>query len=143
MAELAREPAGYWTGLAHGAVIAYLDRAHRKLGVTQRHWMTFNALIRAGRGLTRAELTDELAQYFTPQIGGVETYGEVLDDLLRQGYVVDVGGRLEFTGTGREKREEIAAHVSENRAHLHEGIDDADYATTVTVLRRLAANARR
>ena len=61
VAELAREPAGYWTGAAHEAVIAYINAEHRKLGVTQRHWMTLNALARSADGLTRAEVGDDCA----------------------------------------------------------------------------------
>jgi hypothetical protein len=144
VSELAREPVGYWTGAAHEAVIAYIDAEHRKLGVTQRHWMTFNALARSADGLTRAEVGAELRQYFTPQIGAFDTYAAVLDDLADRGYVeTDGQERLRLTDSGWAKRAEIAAGVPAIRGHLHAGIDDADYATTVAVLRRIVANATR
>ncbi len=144
VSDLAREPAGYWTGAAHEAVIAYINAEHRKLGVTQRHWMTLNALARSADGLTRAEVGDELRQYMTPQIGTFETYGAVLDDLVDRGYVeTDGEERLRLTDRGLAKRAEIAAGTPAIRGHLHEGIDDADYALTVTVLRQLVANATR
>ncbi|HWM74640.1 MAG TPA: MarR family winged helix-turn-helix transcriptional regulator [Nocardioides sp.] len=142
--DLAREPAGYWTGAAHEAVIAYINVEHRKLGVTQRHWMTLNALARSADGLTRAEVGDELRQYLTPQIGAFETYAAVLDDLVDRGYVeADGQERLRLTESGLAKRADIAARTPAIRGHLHEGIDDADYATTVAVLRRMVANATR
>ena len=37
---------------------------------------------------------------------------------------------------------ELKAHAPAIRARIHEGIDEADYATTVKVLRRLISNTR-
>jgi DNA-binding MarR family transcriptional regulator len=140
--ELAQQPAGYWTGAAHEAVIRYIGSEHRKLGVTQRHWMTLNALARSDDGLTRAAVGEELRQYMTPHIGSFETYGAVLDDLESRGFIEpDAVGVLRLTDAGRAKREEIAARTPAVRGHLHRGIDDADYAVAVAVLRRLVANA--
>ena len=142
IAELARQPAGYWTGAAHEAVIAYINVEHRKLGVTQRHWMTLNALARATEGLSREAVSEEIRQYLTPQIGSFETYAAVLDDLEEREYVeTDQEGRLRLTDSGWEKRAEIAAGTDAIRGHLHQGIDDVDYATMVRVLRRMVANA--
>jgi DNA-binding MarR family transcriptional regulator len=140
--ELAQQPAGYWTGAAHEAVIGYIRSEHRKLGVTQRHWMTLNALARSDDGLTRTAVGEQLRQYMTPQIGSFDTYGAVLDDLEARGFVEpDAVGKLHLTGAGRAKREEIAARTPAVRGHLHRGIDDADYAVAVAVLQRLVANA--
>ncbi|MCK2239721.1 MULTISPECIES: MarR family winged helix-turn-helix transcriptional regulator [unclassified Crossiella] len=141
-AELARQPVGYWTGLAHETVIRHIHQTHGTLGVTQRHWMTLNALVRHEGGLTRAEVTDYLRQYLTPQIGEVATYPAVLDDLLDKGWIaVGAGGRLTLTEAGVDGRARLADLTAGIRGRLHDGVSEADYATAVRVLRRIIGNA--
>ncbi|MGO1053733.1 hypothetical protein [Crossiella sp. CA198] len=141
-AELARQPVGYWTGLAHETVIRHIHETHGTLGVTQRHWMTLNALANHQGGLTRTEVTDFLRQYLTPQIGEVSTYPAVLDDLLGKGWIaVGEGGRLTLTGAGVAGRARLAELTAGIRGRLHDGVSDADYATAVRVLRRIIGNA--
>lgn len=141
-AELARQPVGYWTGADHEAVIRYINDEHGKLGVTQRHSMTLNALARSSGGLTRAEVTDELRPYMTSQIGDVSTYPAVLDDLLERRWIAaDVDGRLSLTDDGRAGRARIAELVDDIRVRLHEGVCDEKYVAALKVLRRITANA--
>ncbi|AXK33972.1 MarR family transcriptional regulator [Streptomyces armeniacus] len=141
-AELAQHPVGYWTGAAHEAVIRYINAEHAKAGVTQRHWMTLNALLRNEGGLTREEVTDQLSRYMTPQIGDVSTYPAVLDDLLGRGWVAaGPDGRLTLTGEGHAGRARVAGRTEGIRAVLHEGVTDEEYAAAVRVLRRITANA--
>lgn len=141
-AELAQQPVGYWTGAAHEAVIAYIGQEHAKVGVTQRHWMTLNALLRSDGGLTRQEITDSLARYMTPQIGDVSTYPAVLDDLVDRGWIAaGPDGRLTLTDSGHAGRARVAERAESVRAHLHQGVTDEEYAAAVKVLRRITANA--
>lgn len=139
--QLARQPAGYWTGAAHEAIIRYINEEDGKLGVTQRHWMTLNALARTEVGLTRAQVTDELRQYLTPQIGDVATYPAVLDDLLSKGWItVGSGQRLALTDEGRAGRARLAELAVAIRHRLHDGVPEHDYVTALRVLRRMIAN---
>ncbi|GAA4983484.1 MarR family winged helix-turn-helix transcriptional regulator [Actinopolymorpha pittospori] len=141
-AELAHHPVGYWTGAAHEAVISYIDQEHRRLGVTQRHWMTLNALTRNEAGLTREEITYVLRRYMTPQIGDVSTYPAVLDDLVERGWVAaGTDGRLTLTDAGHAGRARIAERTAAIRAHLHDGVTDEEYVAALKVLRRITANA--
>lgn len=141
--DLARpdQPAGYWTGAAHEAIIKFIGAEQGKLGVTQRHWMTFNALDRSADGLTREALTEALAPYMTPQIGSPDTYPSVLDDLTARAYVeMDSGGVLLLTAAGQQKRADVLALSEDIRSTVHTGIDDDDYVTALTVLQRMIAN---
>jgi hypothetical protein len=138
--ELARQPVGYWTGAAHEAVIRYIGEEHGKLGVTQRHWMALNAVVRLGAP-TRQEVTDDLRQYLSPQIGDVSTFPTVLDDLLtRRWLALDTAGRLALTEDGSAGRARIAARTADIRATMHEGVKDEDYVVTLKVLRRIIGN---
>lgn len=141
-AELAQQPVGYWTGAAHEAVIRYIGGEHAKAGVTQRHWMTLNALLRSEGGLSRQEVTDALSRYMTPQIGDVSSYPAVLDDLVDRGWLSEgPDGRLTLTGSGHAGRARVAERAESVRAHLHQGVTDEEYVTAVKVLRRITANA--
>ncbi|GAA2831770.1 MarR family transcriptional regulator [Crossiella cryophila] len=140
-AELARQPVGYWTGLAHEVVIRHIRETDSTLGVTQRHRMTLNALASREGGMTRTEVTDFLRQYLTPQIGEVSTYPAVLDDLLDKGWIVlGDGGRLTLTEAGYDGRARLAELAVGIRRRLHEGVSDADYVAALRVLRRIIAN---
>ncbi len=140
-AELAQQPVGYWTGAAHETVIRFIHDEFGRLGVTQRHWMTLNALIRSESGLTREEVTEALRRYMTPQIGDVSTYPVVLDDLLDRDWITaDTEGRLTLTDNGRAGRARIAERIDDIRARLHEGVPDEEYVAALKVLRRITAN---
>jgi hypothetical protein len=52
------------------------------------------------------------------------------------------GQRLKITDLGEQARVTIGSHAPEIRALIHQGIDDADYATTIRVLQRLIRNTR-
>ncbi|MFI6978561.1 MarR family winged helix-turn-helix transcriptional regulator [Embleya sp. NPDC050154] len=138
---LANQPAGYWTGAAHTAVIAFINAEHAKLGLSQRHWMTLNRLAADEGGLTREALTEALREYMTPQVGDVSTYATIVDDLLDRGWITPGhDGRLTLTAAGRTGRARLAAIAPRVRERIHAGIPDEDYALTVQVLRRMIAN---
>ena len=53
----------------------------------------------------------------------------------------DAEDRLWLTAAGEQARVHLARNAPAVRAALHEGIDDADYVTTVKLLQRLILNA--
>jgi hypothetical protein len=53
----------------------------------------------------------------------------------------DAEERLWLTEEGERARVDLARNAPAIRAALHEGIDDADYVTTLKVLRQLILNA--
>ncbi|AIS02028.1 transposase [Streptomyces glaucescens] len=141
-AELAAQPAAYWTGVAHQALIAFTRARQAELGFTQpQYWLLRNLsphdLSPDGRGRTLAELRQAMRSYLRPE-----------DDLAAEARALLEGGRLTRDGDGRwwiteageAARAELKRHAPAIRARVHEGIEDADYVTALRVLRRMIRN---
>ncbi|WP_327000121.1 MarR family winged helix-turn-helix transcriptional regulator [Dactylosporangium sp. NBC_01737] len=141
-AELAGQPAAYWTGVAYEALIAFTRARQAELGFTQpQFWLLRNLspqdLSADGQGMTVAELREAM-----------RTYLRASDDLSAEAVVLlergwlrrDDDGRLWITEAGEEARAGLARHAPAIRALIHDGIDDADYVTALKVLRQLIRN---
>ncbi|MFD0266389.1 MarR family transcriptional regulator [Streptomyces sp. NPDC127106] len=141
-AELAQQPAAYWTGVAYEALIAFTRARQAELGFTQpQYWLLRNLskhdLSPDGRGMTLPELRRAMAAYLRSE-DDLEAEAEVL---LGQGRLTrDDDGRLWITEAGEEARTRIKEHAPAIRARIHEGIDDADYVTALKILRQMIAN---
>lgn len=142
-AELAGQPAAYWTGVAYEALIAFTRARQAEKGYTQpQFWLLRNLsahdLSPDGAGMTVPELRKAMASYIRPE-----------DDLAAEAAVLVERGwlrrddeeRLWLTEEGEEARGRLARNAPAIRAALHEGIDDADYVTALKVLRQLIRNA--
>ena len=140
--ELAHQPAAYWTGVAYEALIAYTRARHAEYGFTQPgFWLlrnlSTNDLWPSGRGRTIGELEHAMSTYLRPE----DDLASEADILIGRGWLTrDDDGRLTITTEGDEARVSLAAHAPEVRAAIHEGIDDADYVTTLKVLQRMIRN---
>ncbi|KOX11704.1 MarR family winged helix-turn-helix transcriptional regulator [Micromonospora profundi] len=140
--ELARQPAAYWTGVAYEALIAFTRARHAEHGFTQpQFWLlrnlSANDLLPQGGGMTIAELRQAMSSYLRAE-DDLDAEAEVL---LERGWLVrDDEGRLRITEAGEEARVTLALHAPAVRARIHEGIDDADYVTTLKVLRQMIRN---
>ncbi|MFF5449170.1 MarR family transcriptional regulator [Streptomyces sp. NPDC012888] len=142
-AELAGQPAAYWTGLAYEALIAFTRARMTEKGYTQpQFWLlrnlSVNDLSADGEGMTVPELREAMASYLRPE-DDLAAEAEVL--LVRGWLTRDAEGRLWLTEAGEQARVELARNAPAIRAALHEGIDDADYVITMKVLQRLIRNA--
>lgn len=142
-AELAGQPAAYWTGVAYEALIAYTRARQAEKGYTQpQFWLlrnlSANDISPDGEGMTVPELQQAMTSYIRPEDDlAVEAEG-----LVERGWLTrDASGRLWLTEEGEQARVDLKRNAPAIRAALHEGIDDADYVTTVKVLRRLIRNA--
>ncbi|UED87955.1 MarR family winged helix-turn-helix transcriptional regulator [Streptomyces profundus] len=141
-AELAAQPAAYWTGVAHEAVISFTRARQAELGFTQpQFWLlrnlSKNDISPDGRGMTVPELQRAMSSYLRP---GDDLKAEA-GTLLERGWLTrDAEGRLWITESGEEARLDLKRHAPAIRARIHRGIDDADYATTVRVLQQLTRN---
>lgn len=141
-AELAAQPAAYWTGVAYEALIAFTRAQQAELGFTQpQFWLlrhlSANDLSPDGRGLTIPELQRAMSAYIRPEDDLVAE----ADVLLERGWLTREGeGRLWITGSGEEARAGLKRHAPDIRARIHEGIDDADYVTALKVLQRMIRN---
>lgn len=142
-AELAGQPAAYWTGVAYEALIAYTRAQQAEKGYTQpQFWLlrnlSANDISPDGEGMTLAELQTAMTSYIRPE-DDLKTEAEAL---LERGWLSrDADDRLWLTSEGEQARLDLARNAPAIRAALHEGIDDADYVTTLKVLQQLIRNA--
>ncbi|MFE0786435.1 MarR family transcriptional regulator [Streptomyces mutabilis] len=142
-AELAGQPAAYWTGVAHEALIAYTRAQQAEKGYTQpQYWLlrnlSKNDISPDGEGMTLSELLRAMASYIRPE----DDLAAEAEGLLERDWLIrDARDRLWLTAEGEQARIDLARNAPAIRAALHEGIDDADYVTTLKVLQRLIRNA--
>ncbi|EFL19268.1 hypothetical protein [Streptomyces sp. C] len=140
---LAGYPAAYVTGVAYEALIAYTRARQAEKGYTQpQFWLLRNLSVNDispdGEGMTLTDLRAAMASYIRAE-----------DDLAAEAAVLvergwlrrDDEDRLWLTADGERARVDFSRNGPAIRAALHEGIDEADYATTVRVLQQLIRNA--
>ncbi|MFK0101857.1 MarR family transcriptional regulator [Streptomyces sp. NPDC091040] len=142
-AELANQPAAYWTGVAYEALISYIRARQAEKGYTQpQFWLlrnlSKNDISPDGEGMTLPELRQAMTSYIRPE-DDLAAEAEVL--LERSWLTRDAENRLWLTEKGEQARRDIASNAPAIKAVLHEGINEADYVTTVKVLQRLIHNA--
>ncbi|MFP3991927.1 MarR family transcriptional regulator [Streptomyces sp. E11-3] len=140
--ELAAQPVAYWTGIAYEAIIGFIREQQAGLGFTQpqfwilRHLSTDDLSV-DGRGMTVPELVDAMTTYLRPE----DDLAAEAATLLDRGWVTrDDDGRLWITEAGDAARADLKTHAPAWRDRIHEGVDDADYVTTLRVLRRMMRN---
>ena len=141
-AELAGQPAAYWTGVAYESLIAFTRARHAELGFTQpQFWLLRNLspddLLPDGGGRTVPELRRAMSSYLRVE----DDLDAEAGTLLERGWLTrDEEGRLRITEAGEDARVRLKQHAPAIRARIHQGIDDADYVTALKVLRQLIRN---
>jgi hypothetical protein len=141
-AELAAQPAAYWTGTAYESLIAFTRARQAELGYTQpQYWLlrnlSRNDLSPDGHGMTVPELRQAMASYLRPE----DDLAAEAEVLLERGWLTrDADGRWWLTEAGESARVELKKHAPAIRARIHEGVDDADYVAALKVLQRLIRN---
>lgn len=141
-AELAAQPAAYWTGVAYEALIAFTRARQAESGFTQpQFWLlrnlSENDISPDGRGMTVPDLRQAMSTYLRPE-DDLAAEAEVLRDRgwLRR----DDEGRWWLTEAGEAARVDLKKHAPAIRDRIHQGIADADYVTTLKVLRQMIRN---
>ncbi|MFF0410683.1 MarR family transcriptional regulator [Kitasatospora sp. NPDC004745] len=134
--ELAAQPIGAWTGQAYRLVTDALRAQLAQEDLTQPHWWTLNHVAGSPGQWTRAALVERLARY--DDLG--TDFDTVFDDLAGRGWLHEEAGALTLTTAGEEGR--LRARDRNLRVHrrMHEGVDEADFVTTIEVLRRMVVN---
>ncbi|MBL1099806.1 MarR family winged helix-turn-helix transcriptional regulator [Streptomyces coffeae] len=128
-------PIGYWLKHLDALISADFERTLAGSGLTRRHWQVLNSLT---AGPCRA---DELSVALLPFWGeGAITLDEVLASLRERGWVEAEGVRCVLTPLGAEGQAEVAGRVGDTRRRLMDGVTAEQYAETVRVLSRMAAN---
>ncbi|MFE5868754.1 MarR family transcriptional regulator [Streptomyces roseifaciens] len=142
-AELAGQPAAYWTGIAYDALIAFTRARQVEKGYTQpQFWLlrnlSVNDLSPDGEGMTLPELREAMSSYIRPEDDlAAESAGLVERGWLRR----DAEDRLWLNEEGERARVDLSRNAPAIRDALHENIDEADYVTTMKVLQQLIRNA--
>lgn len=141
-AELTGQPAAYWTGVAYESLIAFTRARQAELGLTQpQFWLLRNLsgedLSPDGDGMTVAELRRVMRSCLR---AGDDLTAEA-ETLLGRGRLTrDDQDRLWITESGEAARRELWEHAPAIRAAIHRDISDADYVTTLKVLRQMIRN---
>ncbi|MBC2877869.1 MULTISPECIES: MarR family winged helix-turn-helix transcriptional regulator [Streptomyces] len=138
-AALAAQPIGYWSGVAHDAVIRHIRDGMAGVDITQPQWWILNQVAGAGpAGRTRDELVARLAG----TIGvAPEEIARAADSLLARGWLTaDEQGALRLTDAGRAAKARAKELVDRMRAEIHEGVTDEEYVGALRVLRRMIDN---
>ncbi|MFF8566532.1 MarR family transcriptional regulator [Streptomyces albidoflavus] len=141
--EVAAQPVPYWTKLAYEATIGFVRRKQAEAGFTQpRFWMlrflSAHDVSEDGQGRTVEELRSAMVSFLRPE----DDLAAEAEVLLASGWVTRDGeGRLWITEAGDAARAGLKARAPEWRVELHDGVTDAEYATTLRVLMRLMRNA--
>ncbi|GGW77871.1 MarR family transcriptional regulator [Streptomyces lomondensis] len=135
--ELAAQPIGAWTGEAFRRVVGALRAQLAVENLTQPHWWTLNHVAGAPGTWTRTTLTDRL----TPYDDQNTDFDQVYDDLITRGWLTeDATGAMTLTDQGEAGRLRARDRNLQVHHQAHEGIDTADFVTTINVLRRIVAN---
>jgi hypothetical protein len=134
--ELAAQPIGAWSGEVYRRVVGGIRAQLAVENLTQPHWWTLNHAARDPGRWTRAALVERLAPYDDQ---GIDFDG-VFDDLVARGWLTEEPDGMRLTEAGEAGRVRARERTLPVHERTHDGIDPADYAVTVDVLRRMVAN---
>jgi hypothetical protein len=103
-------------------------------GLSRRHWQVLN-VVRQGRA-SQAEIDARVR----PFIGTEGTTAQEVADLQQRGWLTSGGATLDLTELGAIESARLLELVSADRTTLMIGIAPEEYASTVSVLERMARN---
>ena len=130
-----RLPIGYWIKKADELLTSRIDAAQQTNGLTRLGWQALNLIQEAA-----APSRDEVAKTLRP-FADAAIVDQTLDRLAEEGLVRQMSaGLLELTAEGAKLHQRALESQKTVRHRAVEGIDGADYATTVRVLQRLVRN---
>lgn len=126
-----RRPIGYWLKLLDRLIDERLDASLGNL--SRRHWQVMN-VIHQGR-VSQAEIDARVR----PFILGEGTTAREVADLQQLGWVTG-GTGMTLTELGTQEFARLLDLVSADRKTLMLGIEPSEYASTISVLERMARN---
>jgi aminoglycoside 6'-N-acetyltransferase len=130
-----RLPIGYWIKKADELLTSRIDEAQRQNGLTRLAWQILN-MVRDAAAPARNEVAATLRPFARAAV-----VDETLNALAERGLVRRLpAGLLELTPEGAALHERALESQQTVRSRAVEGIEGADYATTVRVLQRLVRN---
>jgi hypothetical protein len=123
------KPIGWWVKHLDGILEDALNQALAGEDTDRRQWQLLNVAAAGGPA-------DALAPFVA---GPTEVDAEVRE-LVSRGWLRVDGDRLALTAEGAAARDRLAVTVRMQRTRAMDGIASAEYAATIDVLRRMAAN---
>lgn len=127
-----RRPIGFWLKLVDRLIE---DRLETTLGgLSRRHWQLLNVI---QQGPTSQPEVDARVRPFLE--GSGTTAAEVVD-LQQRGWLTSGTAKMELTECGAAEFARLLELVSADRTNLMIGIEQEQYASTVSVLERMARN---
>ncbi|HEV7955619.1 MAG: transcriptional regulator [Microbacteriaceae bacterium] len=135
-----RRPIGFWLKLVDRRIEGSFAATLEEHGVTRRQWQLLNVL---GNGpASREELDAAVAPFLggATETGPAETTDAEIAELVESDWVAESVSSFVLTPRGRQSFERLAEVVGTIRASLADGVDEADYDTTVRTLERMARN---
>jgi DNA-binding MarR family transcriptional regulator len=137
-------PIGFWLKLVDRLIDDGFARTLEEHGVTRRQWQLLNILD------TNAATGEQPSAAIRPflqgeagaaaEVGEPATAEENLDELMESDWVVLEGELYALTERGRTLFEKLRVIVGGLRERASEGVSEADYATTLLTLERMATN---
>ena len=125
-------PIGFWLKLVDGLLDKRLEASLGDL--SRRHWQVLN-VVRQGRASQ-----DEIDTRVRPFIGSEGTTAREVADLQQRGWLASGPAMLELTELGTYEFARLFELVSADRTTLMIGIAPEEYASTMSVLERMARN---
>lgn len=135
-----RRPLGYWLAAIQRPLREQMREAFASFGVTRREWRLLATLHRSSASVDelRAALPPRPERTHRPT--GRRTLEQVLDGFVARGWATLDAGGYALTAEGQRIHDAILGNVQKFRAQVTAGIPDADYATTMSTLEKVAVN---
>jgi DNA-binding MarR family transcriptional regulator len=123
------KPIGWWLKHLDRTLEDALDGALAAEGASRRQWQLLNLAAAEGA-------PSDLAPFFADPVDADEAVAGV----VARGWVRRAGERIALTEDGAGARDRLMVTVRAQRQRAMDGIEPAEYAATVDVLRRMATN---
>lgn len=133
-------PLGFWLKLVDSLISEQFTGSLEEHGVTRKQWQLLNVLSRGPA--TGGELTAALSPFFgePPAADEPTSPSEHLAELVESGWVNEEGHTFSLTERGATSLDRLSEIVDTMREESSSGISAADYAATISSLRKMAEN---
>lgn len=135
-----RRPLGFWLRAIDGQLRQTMREAFAGFGVTRREWRVLTTLHAAPASLAEIETALPPRREHPHGPRGHRTLEQVLDGFVQRGWSTVDRGSYALTAEGERIHDAVLANVQKVRTQVTAGIPDADYATTMSTLERIAGN---
>ena len=135
-----RRPLGYWLRAIEGPLRHTMREAFASFGVTRREWRTLTTLHAAPSTAAEIEAALPARREHGHGLHGHRTLEQLLETFVNRGWATLDRGSYALTAEGERIHDAVLANVQKVRAQVTAGIPDADYATTMSTLEKVAVN---